>query len=74
MGPFTTPTNYQFSNSNSIWTFKRLLKAFLRTTVLGWSINKVHFSKANYVMVFDISLCSALLPSIKNAINYVRLF
>lgn len=40
--PFTTPTNYKFSNSNSIWTFKRLLKAFLGTAVLGRSINKLH--------------------------------
>lgn len=40
--PFTTPTNYKFSNSNSIWTFKRLLKAFLGTAALGRSINKLH--------------------------------
>lgn len=42
MEPFTTPTNYKFSNSNSIWTFKRLLKAFLGTAVLGRSINKLY--------------------------------
>lgn len=42
-GTFHNTNKLQISNSNSIWTFKRLLKAFLGTAVLGRSINKLQF-------------------------------
>ena len=41
-GTFHNTNKLQIFKFHSIWTFKRLLNAFLGTAVLGRSINKLH--------------------------------